>query len=164
MIIELERYNESENYYKIGITGSQGHICYWMGPESICNYGSCPHGGGKRWRMWTGTGAHTLASKLGMRAGTHHNFAEHQRSISTHKMKIDWKEEGLGPSGPGLLARWPAQPRWLGGMWLHNHHLMATWPQVVPRVPKAMGLHSNHGFLDYNPGWRWEGPLGHGQV
>jgi len=36
MIIKLERYNEFEELLiEIGITGSQGHVCYWDGSQRV---------------------------------------------------------------------------------------------------------------------------------
>jgi len=46
MIIELERYNEiGKLLIEIGITGLQGHICYWDGGQRISVTGGCLHGG-----------------------------------------------------------------------------------------------------------------------
>ena len=52
MIIELERYNEiGELLIAIGITGSQGHVCYWDGGRRVSVTMAAVHMGVKRTGM-----------------------------------------------------------------------------------------------------------------
>src|SRR5882724_3157720 len=55
MIIELERYNEiGELLIEIGITGSQGHICYQDGGQRVSVTMVAVHMGVKEMGMQTG--------------------------------------------------------------------------------------------------------------
>jgi len=74
--------------------------------EGICNYGSCPHGGGRDGDVNRAHGCIQLASKLGMRAGTCITTAEQQydenrwkrKRVGTLRSQVHWLS--------GLLTRW----------------------------------------------------------
>jgi len=61
MIIKLERYNEiGELLIEKGITGLQGHVCYWDGGCRVSVTRAAVCMGWKRWGCEQGTGVHTI--------------------------------------------------------------------------------------------------------
>ena len=62
MIIELERYKEiRELLIEIGITGLQGHICYWDGGQRVFVTMAAVNMGRSRWGCEQGIGVHTIS-------------------------------------------------------------------------------------------------------
>ena len=68
-------------YWNHRVAGT--HTLSGQSPESICNYGGSPHGGGGDGDVNKAQGCIQSASKLGLRPGMCAETAEQLRSIST---------------------------------------------------------------------------------
>jgi len=109
---------KSENYlWEIETIGLQAQVSNWDGvQEALVTMVAVCMGVEETGMQNKAQGCIQSASKLGPRPGMHADTAEQLRSISMHKIEIDWKKRGLRPSGPGPPARWPADKVVGGGM------------------------------------------------
>jgi len=102
MIIELERYNGiGELLIEIRTTGSQGHICYRDGGRRVSVAMAAVCMGVKEMGMQTWhRGAYNWPLIGNESRSVHNHCGAIKEALTCNKMEIDWKERGLGPSGP----------------------------------------------------------------
>ena len=64
----------------------------------------------------------------------HNHCRAIKEALACNKMEIDWKERGLGPSGPGPPARWHVVVQ-------SSYDVHVTLEGI--HIPKAMGFSSS---------------------
>ena len=101
MIIKLERYTKvGELLLGNRTTGLQGHVCYWDRGQRVSVTTVAVSRGVKEMGMGAGHRSHTIGLQVGHESRYAHNHCRAIKSaLANHKMEIDWKERGLGPSG-----------------------------------------------------------------
>ena len=82
-------------------TRSQGHIHYWDRDQRVSVTMVAVQMGVKEMVMRTGHRAHTISLRVrNENRYTYNHCRAIKEALAHHKMEIDWKERGLGPSGP----------------------------------------------------------------